>query len=165
LLSSQLWLSFLLSGGPAAVDSHEVPIVPAAAVISDVNIVLAVVGLPACCLLLHYFCKHPRYCWCPCPVVAFIPVVACISAVVTVMLLLSSLLLLVAGVIAVAGIPVVAGVPLVSDVLTVAGLPAIVASLVLLAFRCCFAPAFAGVLMVAGVLAVASMPAHPGVPI
>ncbi len=44
-----MWLTFLLSGGPAAVDSHDVPIVPAAAVISDVNIVLAVVGLPACC--------------------------------------------------------------------------------------------------------------------
>jgi hypothetical protein len=56
------------------------------------------------------------------------------------MLLLSSLLMFVSGVTAAAFtpaasyIPAVAGVSLVPDVLTVAGLPAAVASLVLLAF-------------------------------
>jgi hypothetical protein len=47
---------FLLSDsdGPAAVDIHDVPIVPDAAVISDVNSVPAVVGLPACCCRLNY---------------------------------------------------------------------------------------------------------------
>ncbi len=39
LLSSLLLLTFLLSdpGGPAAVDIYDVPLVPAAAVIPDVN--------------------------------------------------------------------------------------------------------------------------------
>ncbi len=74
LLSSLLFLNFFLfaSGGPAAVDIHDVLIVPAAAVISDVN------SVPACCCRLHYFCKHLRFCWRPycfgCPVVALIPV-------------------------------------------------------------------------------------------
>ncbi len=50
LLSSLLLLTFLLSDsdGPAAVDIHDVPIAPAAAVISDINSVPAVVSLPAC---------------------------------------------------------------------------------------------------------------------
>ncbi len=79
-------LTFLLSdsGGPAAVDTHDVPIVPAAAVISDFNSVPPVVGFPA--RRLHYFCKHSRFCrhhYCVgCPFVAFLPAVACISAVV-----------------------------------------------------------------------------------
>ncbi len=38
----------------AAVDIHDVPNVPAAAAISDVNSVPAVVGLPVCCCQLHY---------------------------------------------------------------------------------------------------------------
>ncbi len=44
-------LTFLLSdfGSPAAVDIHDVAIFPAAAVISGVNSVPAVVGFPACC--------------------------------------------------------------------------------------------------------------------
>jgi hypothetical protein len=47
LLSSLLLLTVLLSGsgGPTAVDIHDVPIVPAAAVISDLNSVPAVVGV------------------------------------------------------------------------------------------------------------------------
>jgi hypothetical protein len=42
LLASLLLLTFLLSdsGGPAAVDTHDVPFVPAAAVISDVTVSL-----------------------------------------------------------------------------------------------------------------------------
>jgi hypothetical protein len=45
LLASLLLLNFLLSqsGGPAAVDIHDIPIVPAAAVISDIIGVTAVV--------------------------------------------------------------------------------------------------------------------------
>jgi hypothetical protein len=77
LLASLLLLTFLLSdsGGPAAVD-NDVPIVPAAAVISDFKSVPPVVGFPA--RRLHYFCKHPLYCWhhycVGHPFVAFTPV-------------------------------------------------------------------------------------------
>ncbi len=78
---------FLLSesGASAAADIHNVPDVPADAVISDVNSVPAVVGLPACCCRLNYFCKHPHFRWIPyCvsrSVVDFIHVFACISAI------------------------------------------------------------------------------------
>jgi hypothetical protein len=53
VFSTKLLLTLLLSdcGGPAAVDIHYVPIDPAAAVISDVNSLPALVGLP-CTLLL-----------------------------------------------------------------------------------------------------------------
>jgi hypothetical protein len=75
------------SCGLAAVDIHNVPIVPAAAVFSDDTSVPAVVGLPACCCWLHYFCKYPCLClrlFCVRgPVVAFISAIACISAVVS----------------------------------------------------------------------------------
>jgi hypothetical protein len=89
------------SSGPAVVDIHDVPLVPTAAVITDVNGVPAVVGLSACCCWLTTFVRifscRP-YCV-GSPVVAFIPDVACGPAVVAVMiLLLSFLLLLVAGI-------------------------------------------------------------------
>jgi hypothetical protein len=104
----------------------------------------SVVGLPASCCGLHYFCNHIRFCWrAYCdgrPVIAFIPAVACISAV--------EVSHAIAVILAVAycrrhyccfhpccsGTAAVAGVPVVPDVLNVAGLPAIVASLVFLAF-------------------------------
>jgi hypothetical protein len=55
LLASLLLLTLLLSdsGSPAAVDIPDVPLVPADAVISYVNSVPDVVGLPAC--------KHPDF--------------------------------------------------------------------------------------------------------
>jgi hypothetical protein len=89
-------LTFLLSdsGGPAAVDIHDVPIVPAATVISDVNCApavacnAAVLGSQTIAVILSVAC-----CWRHC----------CIPAV--------------------AVIPAVAGVPLVPDVLTVAAWP------------------------------------------
>jgi hypothetical protein len=61
LQGSLLLLTFLLpdSGSPAGVHIHDVPIVPAAAVISDVYNDPAVVGLVACRRRLHYFCKPP----------------------------------------------------------------------------------------------------------
>jgi hypothetical protein len=83
LLSSLLLLTFLLSDSvdPAAVDIHDVPIVPATAVISDVN------GVPACCCWLHYFAASllllaSLLCWPPSclfhsAVVFFSAVVAC----------------------------------------------------------------------------------------
>jgi hypothetical protein len=86
LLSSLLLLTFLLcdSGGPAAVDINDVPLVPTAAVIHDVNsvpVLLASMHAVASILL-----QASRFCWCPfCvghPVVAFTPAVACIYAVV-----------------------------------------------------------------------------------
>jgi hypothetical protein len=51
VFSTVLLLTFLLSdsGGPAAVDIHDVPIVPAAVVTSDVNCVPAVVVHSRCC--------------------------------------------------------------------------------------------------------------------
>ncbi len=49
------------SGGSIANDIHDVPTVPAAAVIFDFNSVPAVVGLPACYCQLQYFCKHPAF--------------------------------------------------------------------------------------------------------
>jgi hypothetical protein len=87
VFSTVLLLTFLLSnsGDSAAVDIQNVPIIPAATVISDVNRVHAVVG-PPCMLLLHYFCKQTRFCWNPyCagrPVVVLVPAVAWIPAVV-----------------------------------------------------------------------------------
>jgi hypothetical protein len=77
------WLLTLLlsdSGGPAAVDIHDVPIVPADAVISDVNSFADVVGLPACCCWLHYLCKHPDF--------------ADVSSILAILYLLSFLLLI-----------------------------------------------------------------------
>ncbi len=48
-----MFVGFLLSdsGGPAAVDIYDVPIVPVAAVIPDVYSVPYVVGQPPCMLL------------------------------------------------------------------------------------------------------------------
>ncbi len=70
---------------PAAVDISDILIVPAAAVILNVNGVHAIVGLPACCSWLYYFCQFSCFCWRPCcdggPVVAFIPAVICVPAV------------------------------------------------------------------------------------
>ncbi len=102
VLSTLLLLTFLLSDsdGPAAVDIHDVPIVPSATVISDVNCApavacnAAVLGSQTIAVILAVAC-----CWRHC----------CIPAV--------------------AAIPAVAGVPLVPDVLIVAGLPAVVVSL------------------------------------
>jgi hypothetical protein len=107
-------------GGPAAVAIHDVPIVAAAAdLISDVT-----AWCPCCIWPLHYFCRQPlllaSLLYVGHSVVAFIPDVACISAVV--------------GSNAIAVILAVPGVPLVTYVLTVAGLTAIVASLLFLAF-------------------------------
>jgi hypothetical protein len=53
-------LAFLLSdsGGPAAIDIHDVPIFPAA-VIPEIYGVPAVVGHPAC--RLHCFCSIPAF--------------------------------------------------------------------------------------------------------
>ncbi len=95
-------------------------------------------------LLLHYFCKNPRFCWRSYyvghHVIAFILVVACMSA------LEGSLAITVfladvccwrdcwACIAASAGIPALAGVPLVPDVLIVACLSVTVASPLWLAF-------------------------------
>ncbi len=49
LLVSLLWFDFPDLGGPEAFDIHDVHIVPADVVISDVNGVSAVGGLTACC--------------------------------------------------------------------------------------------------------------------
>ncbi len=59
LLASLLLLTFILcnSSGLADVDIHDVPIFPAADVISDVNNVPAVVGLLA--FWLHFYNKRP----------------------------------------------------------------------------------------------------------
>jgi hypothetical protein len=61
LMVSLLLLTFLLSdsGGPAAVDIYDVPIVPVAAVILDVNSVPDVVGLPA--FFCNLCCSWPPY--------------------------------------------------------------------------------------------------------
>jgi hypothetical protein len=83
-------LSYLLSdsGSPAAVDTHDVPIIPAAAaVISGFNSVPAVVGFPACCCfsaVLGTLAIIPTFAGTVYPysvgrpVVAFIPAIACI---------------------------------------------------------------------------------------
>ncbi len=102
LLDSLLGTDFPTdSGGPAAVDIHDVPLVPTAAFIPDVNGVPALVGRAACYCWLTTFIRTfscRPYCV-GSPVVAFIPDVACNSAVMAVMiLLLSFLLLLVAGI-------------------------------------------------------------------
>jgi hypothetical protein len=80
VLSTVLLLTLLLSDsdGPAAVDIHDFPIVLAAAVISDVNNVPAVVGLPARCCFTTF---------------ASIPTFASFPSALAVHLLLSSLLL------------------------------------------------------------------------
>jgi hypothetical protein len=87
--------------------------------------------------LLHYFLKHPHFCFRPyCvgrPVVAFILAVVCNASVVSSQTI--TVILAVACcwrhccIPAVAGISADAGVPLVPDVLIVAGLPVIVLSL------------------------------------
>jgi hypothetical protein len=131
-LSSIMFLTFLSdSGDPAAVDIHDVPIVPATDVISDVN------SVPSCYCWLHYFCKHPRFCLrlscAGCPLVAVIPVVAFFSAV------FGSHAI---AIILVAGFTTVACIPAVDVIPTVAGIPLIkflmflllLAPLLLLAF-------------------------------
>jgi len=59
LLASLLLLTFILcnSSGLPGVDTHDVPVFPAADVISDVNGVPAVVGLLA--FWLHFYNKRP----------------------------------------------------------------------------------------------------------
>jgi hypothetical protein len=147
LLASLLLLTFILcnSSGLAGVDTHDVPIFPAADVISDVNGVPAVVCLLTCCNCLITFITSViiflafLLCWrlggsvVAFNPVAFVPTAAGGHA----KLKLSSLLLIVAGAITVAfviaiasvrdvaGIPDVASVSLVSAVLTVAGVPAV----------------------------------------
>jgi hypothetical protein len=155
LLSPLLLLTFLLSDS-AAFEIHDVHIVPAAAVISDVNSVHAVVGLPPGSCRLCYFCMR-HFCvgrpvgFHSCCCLQFLLLWAG-------MLLQSSLLLLVAGVTAIAcipavtGIPAVAGDPLVFDVLAVARLPGVVG-----------VPPVAFFPTVAGVLAFDDIPADPGV--
>ncbi len=71
------------SGGPAAVDIHDVPLVPTAAFIPDVTGVPALFGLAACCCWLTTFvsifsCRPYSV---GSPVVAFIPADAGILAV------------------------------------------------------------------------------------
>jgi hypothetical protein len=65
--------TFLLSdsGSPTAVDIHDVPIVPAATVISAVNAVSAVDGLPPCCCFTT-FANNPTFI----PVASFSAVVS-----------------------------------------------------------------------------------------
>ncbi len=112
---SILLQTFLLSdsGCTAAVDIYDVPIVPAAAVISDVNRVPAVVGLPACC----YFTTFAR-----------IPAFAGVPTMLAIMLLLSFLLLLACLLLRAVLLL------LFSLLMFVAGVTAVLASLLLLAF-------------------------------
>ncbi len=125
LLSHLLLLTVLLSdsGGPAAVVIHDVPIVT------------AVVGLPAGCCRLHFFCKHT--------VLTFAGVLNVFDVLLLLMLLLSSLLLLVAGVTAVVCIHAIVGISAVAGVPVVPGV---------LSSHCCWAPCNRGVLGVVGVL-------------
>ncbi len=95
-----------------------------AAVIPDVNGVPAVVGTPACCRKLHYFCKRPcfsRRSYCVGASVAMLSFSLLHAADVTV----SACVTPVACASVVADIAAVARVPLVHDVLTVAGHPGI----------------------------------------
>jgi hypothetical protein len=179
LLSSLLAFILSDSGGPPAVDIHDVPTVPNSAVFPDVNGVSAVVGLPACCCWLHYFCKHLCFCWHPyCvggPVVAFIPDVACVHTIVVILACCWSHCYCLHHCCclhpSISGIPI-AGAPFFSDILTVAGLPAIagmrgVVVVSVTAFVHTFAsgPSVAGHIAVADILPVASILVEPSIPI
>ncbi len=102
VFSTVLLPTFLLSdsGGPTAVDIHDVPIVPAATVISAVNTVPVVAGptVLAILLFLSFLLLLP-----------FLLLWA-------VTLLLSSLLLLIAGVIAIYCFPAAVGITAVAGV-------------------------------------------------
>ncbi len=86
VFSTVLLPTFLLSksGGPTIVDIHDVPIVPAAAVISAVNTVPAVAGPPPC----YCFTTSTSN-----PTFGFVPTVLAVLLLLSFLLLLAFLLL------------------------------------------------------------------------
>ncbi len=146
------------------------PIVPATAVIFDVNSVLA------CCYWLHYFRKHPCFCWRPYCVgrllVAFIPTVGflfcccgqssycshpCCWLLLTSLLLIAYLLLM-AFLLLLASLCFISRYSHCCWPPCYCNLPGIVGFAAVALVPACF-------LVVAGILVTASIPADPGVPI